>query len=97
VSVSVIVLNWNGGKFISTCIQSVLDQTYREIELVVVDNASTDGSVDLIKRNFPHIRLIENPTNLGFSKAINQGIKVSSSSYVMPLNFDVILSPNFVS
>lgn len=96
-SVSVIVLNWNGRKFISECIQSVLDQTYTEIELIVIDNASTDASLDLVKRNFPHIRLIENSTNLGFSKAINQGIKASTSLYLIPLNFDVILDKDFVS
>lgn len=96
-SVSVIVLNWNGLKFISECIQSVLAQTHPEIELIVIDNASTDGSADLIKRNFPQIRLIENPANFGFSKAINQGIEASSSFCLMPLNFDVLLDKDFVS
>lgn len=95
--VSIVILNWNGLKLVSECIKSVLAQTYPEIELVVIDNASTDGSARHTKETFPQVHLIENSANLGFSKAINQGIKASSSRYVMPLNFDVVLDKNFVS
>jgi len=94
--VSVIVLNWNGKEFLEDCVNSVLKQTYPEIEILVIDNASTDGSVELFERKFPHLKLIKNSVNQGFCKSINQGIKISQGYYVMPLNFDVILTDNFV-
>lgn len=95
-SVSVIVLNWNGKEFLEDCISSVLRQTYSEIEVLVIDNASTDGSVELLRQKFPQLKLIENLTNEGFCKPINQGIKISRGYYVVPLNFDVILTDTFV-
>lgn len=94
--VSVILLNWNGKEFLHQSITSVLDQTYRQIELLVIDNASTDGSTEWIIENFPSCRLIENKDNLGFARAINQGIRVTKGEYLIPLNFDVILTHNFV-
>lgn len=94
--VSIILLNWNGKTFLEQCIASVLSQTYFPIELFVIDNASTDGSADWIKKNFASLTLIENEQNIGFAGAINQGIRIATGAYIIPLNFDVILTDNFV-
>lgn len=94
--VSINIVNWNGLHFLSDCIESTILQTYKNIEINIIDNNSSDGSVDLIKMKYPEIRLIKNTQNEGFSKAHNQAIKVSSGDYILPLNFDIVLSPQFV-
>ncbi len=93
---TVILLNWNGKDFLRECILSILNQTYHPIELIAIDNASADGSAEWIKENFPSITLIKNKNNQGFAKAINQGIRLAKGEYLIPLNFDVILTENFV-
>jgi GT2 family glycosyltransferase len=96
--VSVALLNWNGRKFLSACIDSILAQTYPDVELIVVDNASTDGSVNLIKESYGGaLRLIENTANVGFSRGMNQAIAESSGSYIVPVNFDIIMGPDFIT
>jgi len=94
--VSVIILNWNGKELLLDCVDSALKQTYQPIELIVVDNASTDGSLALLKERYPDLRTVENQTNLGFSKSMNKGIGECKGDYIMPLNYDVILESNFV-
>lgn len=95
--VSIVVLNWNCGRFLVRCIESVLAQTYEPIELVLMDNASTDGSVTRIKEYYPELNVIQNGENLGFAKAHNRGIVQTQGKYYMPLNPDVTLTPNFVA
>lgn len=94
--VSIILLNWNGRRFVRDCARSVLEQTYPEIEFIVVDNASMDGSPELLLEDFPQIKMVRNSENLGFSRAMNQGIKTSRGSYILSLNYDVILEKDFV-
>lgn len=96
--VSVTLLNWNGREFLTGCLDSVLAQTYQNIEVIVVDNASSDDSVDFIKATYEGaLRLVENATNIGFSRGMNQAIGMTSGAYVVPLNFDVILEPDFIA
>ena len=95
-SVSVTIVNWNGGDYIEKCLQSLSAQTVKNIEIVIVDNASSDGSPDKLEKIYPSIRLIRNSENLGFSKAHNQAIRETSGQYVIPLNFDITLEPNFI-
>lgn len=95
--VSVIILNWNGKRYIRDCLNSVVLQTYPDIEVIVVDNASSDNSQDIVNKEYPFVELIENSENKGFSEAINQGIKASSGSYILSLNNDVIMDPAFIS
>ena len=86
--ISVIIPNYNGEKIIDGCIQSLLQQEYKDFNIIVVDNNSTDDSVKIIEEKYPSITLIKNNENLGFAAAVNIGIKVSKSDFVALLNND---------
>jgi len=94
--ISVVVLNWNGLQVLDDCLRSLHNQTYRPIEMIVVDNASTDGSVDFLKEQFQDVRLIINEKNLGFGAGNNIGIRASHGKYIMMLNNDTRLDPRCV-
>lgn len=93
---SVIIPNYNGKKFLKSCFKSLKVQDLA-MEIIVIDNASQDGSAEYIKENYPELTLIENKENLGFAAAVNQGINASSSEYVFLLNNDVELEPSCIS
>lgn len=86
--ISVIIPNYNGEKIIDGCIQSLLQQEYKDFNIIVVDNNSTDESVKIIEEKYPSITLIKNNENLGFAAAVNIGIKASKSDFVALLNND---------
>ena len=94
--VSVIVLNWNGIKVLNQCLGSLRTQTYTPLEIIVVDNASTDDSVDFIRERFPDVRLVVNEKNFGFGGGNNVGIQASQGKYVMMLNNDTRLDPKCI-
>ncbi|MGA2317671.1 MAG: glycosyltransferase family 2 protein [Thermodesulfobacteriota bacterium] len=94
--ISVVVLNWNGYQVLDNCLKSLYDQTYQPLEIIVVDNASTDGSVDFLKEKFQDVDLIINERNLGFGAGNNIGIQASQGSYIMILNNDTRLDPKCV-
>ncbi|MGE7943748.1 glycosyltransferase family 2 protein [Lysinibacillus xylanilyticus] len=92
---SVVIVNYNTKKLTIDCIQSVLKSKLNfQYEIFVVDNASSDGSVEQIKSEFPHVHVISNKENVGFSKANNQAIKACSGRYVLLLNSDTIVNEN---
>ncbi len=91
--VSIIIVNWNGGKILEDCIKSLLKIDYHNWELIIVDNGSTDGSEN-IAANF---KLIKNSKNLGFVKANNQGLKKAKGKYILLLNNDTKVEKNFLS
>lgn len=94
--ISIIIPNYNGKHYLQTCLTSVfksIDSTY---EVIVVDNGSSDGSIEYIKERFPKTVLIENDANLGFSPAVNIGIKASRNPYVYLLNNDTEVEMNFL-
>jgi glycosyltransferase involved in cell wall biosynthesis len=64
--ISIVVLNWNGMQVVERCLQSLQQQTYQALEIIVVDNASSDESVDLVRKKYLNIKLIVNERNLGF-------------------------------
>lgn len=90
--VSIIIVNWNTRDILRNCLRSVYDQT-REIafEVIVVDNASNDASVEMVKKEFPQVILINNLENRGFAAANNQGMKIAKGRYVLLLNPDTIV------
>ncbi|WKY47965.1 glycosyltransferase family 2 protein [Eubacteriaceae bacterium ES3] len=93
---SIIIVHYKTLELTSNCIDSVLKSNLKNIdlEIICIDNASDDGSIEVIKNRFPDIKVIENKENLGFSKANNQGIKSSSGDYVLLLNSDTIVEFN---
>jgi len=96
--VSIIIVNYNGEKFLKKCLSSIKRQTYSDFEIIIVDNGSTDGSVKFVKREYlGSVRLIENSQNLGFGKGNNQGIMISKGEYVALLNNDTEVEPNWLS
>ena len=96
--VSVIILNYNGGEYVEECVDSILRQTYGNKEIIVVDNGSTDGSLERIKERFSRkIALIENNCNLGFAEGNNTGISSAKSEYIALLNDDACAADNWLS
>lgn len=94
--ISIIIVNWNGKKFLKKCLDSLRNQTYQNFEIIFVDNGSNDGSVKFIKVNFPEIKIIENKNNLGFAAGNNQGIKESTGKYIFTLNNDTTTDNNCI-
>jgi GT2 family glycosyltransferase len=94
--VSVNILNTNERKFLEKTLPLILDQTYPEFEVTLIDNASTDGSVEFIRENYPQIRVLENAENLGYVGGHNRGITETEGDYVMLLNSDIYLRPDFI-
>jgi len=94
--VSVTLVTYNSGRFIKRCLESVLEQKYPNLEVVVVDNASTDGTVDLLEQFADKCRIYYNTENLGFAEAQNQAIELAQGDWVLTLNPDVLLMPNFI-
>lgn len=94
--VSVVIPNFNGLSFIEACLLSLRRQTEPEFEVIVVDNGSTDGSRELVEEKFPEVRVIAFLENLGFCRAVNEGILASDTPYVILLNNDTEAEPDFV-
>lgn len=94
--VSIMFPNFNGGSEPLDCLASIerLNYPKGKIEIIVIDNNSTDSSDIQIKRRFPKVKLIKNDENLGFAKAINQGIKASHGQYILISNDDVVFEKN---
>lgn len=95
--VTVVIPNYNGIKYVGKCLDSLRKQTYEEYKVIIVDNASADGSLELIEENYKEYELVKNDENTGFCKAVNQGIRMSDTEYVLLLNNDTELDENFIS
>ena len=88
-STSIIVVNWNGGKYLPECLRSLKDQTFADFEVILVDNGSTDESIEYVRSHFQgFVQVIQNDKNVGFARANNQGIAVASGKYIGLLNND---------
>ena len=94
--VSVTLVTYNSGRFIKRCLESVLEQKYPNLEVVIIDNASTDGTVDILEPFADRCRIYYNDENIGFAAAQNQAITLAKGEWVLTLNPDVLLLPGFV-
>jgi GT2 family glycosyltransferase len=93
--VFLIIVNWNGKETLNQCLSSILKNTATPIQIVVVDNGSTDQSVEMLQREFQSVKVIQNSSNRGFSKANNQGIKYAAAQgadYFLLLNNDILIT-----
>lgn len=97
IKASIIIVSYNSSEFIVDCINSIKNQKYPYYESIVVDNASSDNSVLLIKNNFPDLKIYESIKNLGFAGAVNLGVGLSGGDIIVLLNPDVIVKENWLS
>lgn len=97
VSVSIVVLSYNSKEDLAECISSLLTQTYHSFEIIVVDNASTDGSEEFVRTNFPEIKVIQTGKNLGYAAGNNAGFKVAKGEYIIVVNPDTVADPEWVA
>ena len=88
--VSIIIPHWNGIEVLSECLESLAQTKYSNIEIIIVDNASTDGSSDWIAINFPEVIVVNNNKNYGYAGGCNRGAQVATGDYLVFLNNDTI-------
>ena len=94
--ISVIILTYNSLRFIKTCLDSLFIQDSSDLEVIVVDNGSLDGTVEFVQKYYPQVKLIRNKSNLGTCKARNQGIILAKGEWVLTLDCDVVLERDFL-
>jgi GT2 family glycosyltransferase len=94
VDLSIIIVNWNTRDLLSRCLKTVCSNLGKlDAEILVIDNASSDGSIEMVKQEFPQVRLIQNEENVGFARANNAGINESRGRYYLLLNTDTFVHP----
>lgn len=94
--VSVVIPNYNGAKYILRCLEHVYNQTFSSLQIIVVDNNSDDDSCSLIENKYPDVHILKLEQNLGFSAAVNLGIKIAAAPYVLLLNNDAFIESDFI-
>jgi GT2 family glycosyltransferase len=94
--VTAAIIGWNGGSDIEACLQSLLSQTVTATQTIVVDNGSTDGSVERLKALDPGVEVIANSTNLGFARAANQAFEAATGEWLLLVNQDVVLDADYL-
>lgn len=94
--ISIIVVNWNGKEYLEDCFTSLKRQSYAPLELLMIDNASMDGSVEYMSECFPRVSIFVNSENVGFGSAVNRGVEQAHGEYVLFLNNDLYLDERCV-
>ncbi len=94
--VSIVIVTFNSLRFIGPCLDSIFRQDLHGCEVIIIDNASTDGTIGFLKKNYPDLRIIENTDNLGPAVARNQGIAIAIGNWILCLDSDVILRDDFI-
>lgn len=95
-SVSIIIVTYNGRRFLDDCLSSLAFQTFQNFEVILVDNGSSDESVSFVRKKYPSVVIIENGVNLGFAGGTNTGIRVAKGEFILALNNDTIADPSFL-
>lgn len=96
IRVTVIILNWNGERYLEASLQSLRQQTFSKIEVILVDNGSTDGSLELVAKQFPEVQIMPLHSNMGFSAGNNVGLRHARGQYVALLNNDTEVAPHWI-
>ena len=97
--VAVVIINWNGRRWLAPCLDSVLASEYKNIRAYVVDNGSTDGSPEMVREKYPGVKLIQNQRNLGIAEGYNVGVRRAlrdGANYIALLNQDVKVEPGWL-
>ena len=94
--VSIIIVNFNGFRFLKTCFNSLRNCTYPNLEIIFIDNCSTDESVAFVKKNYPEVKIVQNPENYMFARGNNEGIKIANGKYICLLNNDIEVDSGFI-
>ena len=97
VLLSVVIVNWNSQSDLAACLASMREQAHEPLELIVIDNGSEDGSAEMVRRDFPEVKLLAETENLGFAEACNRGIAASQGPWVCMLNNDTIADPHWAA
>ena len=95
--VSVLITTYNSARFLKTCLESLLQQVYKPLEVIVVDNASSDSTRDVLANAGPGLTVIYNDSNIGFAAAQNQAARLAKGNWLLSLNPDVVVSRDFVA
>lgn len=95
--VLVVIVNWNHGKFLRECLDALQNQDYSALQIIIIDNGSTDGSAELVRREYPDVQLHYLTENIGFSRAFNRAARSTDDPFVLSLNPDVTARPEFIT
>jgi GT2 family glycosyltransferase len=95
--ISVVIVNWNASADLAECLESLRAQTSPAAQVIVVDNGSTDGSAEMVRRRFPEVHLLEPGANLGFAQACNLGIEAATGEWIAILNNDAVAEPAWLA
>lgn len=94
--VSIVIPNYNGKQYLGECLDSLMEQDFQSMEILLVDNGSEDGSAAFVKERYPEVKILELKENFGFCRAVNEGIRAAGSDYVILLNNDTRADRSFV-
>jgi GT2 family glycosyltransferase len=96
-SASIVILSYNSRENLEECIPSLMSQTYQDFEIIFVDNASTDGSEEFIRANYPEIKVVQTGKNLGYPAGNNAGFEVAEGEYIVVVNPDTVADPKWLA
>jgi GT2 family glycosyltransferase len=96
VNIAVVILNWNGRKYLDQFLPALIQYSGSEAEIIVADNASSDDSVSFLEKNFPSVRIIRNTANEGFARGYNLALQQVKADYYILLNSDIEVTPNWI-
>lgn len=94
---SILIISWNSWAHLKRCLESIQTMSFRDFEIIVADNNSTDGTLESLERHFPDVRLDRSSTNVGHCRRVNEGFRLARGEYVLLLDADTELSPDMVS
>lgn len=94
--VTIVIVNWNGKKYLKGCLDSLQKQSYCDYEAIIIDNGSKDGSVEYIQQNYPNTKLFQLKRNMGYSVGMNVALEHSKNKYIIALNNDTTLDQNWL-